>query len=100
MLIKYFIKFNSKDCNEYKFNWYPKIVLKMISLFFLTPLNTKHIIQLVFGKITLVIMVLKCLVSQFINGNQEIIRDGYCEANDHKKKIWMSLKRHLSIKQA
>ena len=38
--------------------------------------------------------IMKCLVSQFINGNQEITLDGYCEANDHKKKkFWMSLKR-------
>ena len=37
---------------------------------------------------------MKCLVSQFINGNQEITLDGYCEANDHKEeKFWMSLKR-------
>ena len=44
--------------------------------------------------------IMKCLVSQFINANQKITLDGYCEANDHKKeKFWMSLKRQ-SFNQA
>ena len=37
---------------------------------------------------------MKCLVSKFINGNQEITLDVYFKANDHKqRKFWMSLKR-------
>ena len=38
---------------------------------------------------------MKCLVSQFINSNQEITLEGYCEANVNRQgKFWMSLKRN------
>ena len=37
--------------------------------------------------------IMNSLVSQFINANQKITLDGYCEPNDHKQgKFWMSLK--------
>ena len=57
--IKYIIIFNlySKDINEYKFNWYPRITVEDDVITFLTPLNTKYIIQLEYGKIILEIMV-------------------------------------------
>ena len=84
-----------KDNNEYKFNWYPRIVVEDDIIVFpdsskYETYNTTGVWEDNFGNYG----IMKCLVSQFINGNQEITLDGYCEANDHKKKkFWMSLKR-------
>ena len=85
----------SKNSNEYKFNWYPRIVVEDDIIVFpdsskYETYNTTGVWEDNFGNYG----IMKCLVSQFINGNQEITLDGYCEANDHKKKkFWMSLKR-------
>ena len=85
----------SKDFNEYKFNWYPRIVVEDDIIVFpdssrYETYNSTGVWEDNFGNYG----IMKCLVSQFINGNQEITLDGYCEANDHKKKkFWMSLKR-------
>ena len=97
LLIKIILVSNlySKDSNEYKFNWYPRIVVEDDIIVF--PDSSKYEIynstgvwEDNFGNYG----IMKCLVSQFINGNQEITLDGYCEANDNKKnKFWMSLKR-------
>ena len=84
-----------KDSNEYQFNWYPRIVVEDDIIVFpdsskYETYNTTGVWEDNFGNYG----IMKCLVSQFINGNQEITLDGYCEANDHKKKkFWMSLKR-------
>ena len=84
-----------KDNNEYKFNWYPRIAVEDDIIVFpdsskYETYNTTGVWEDNFGNYG----IMKCLVSQFINGNQEITLDGYCEANDHKKKkFWMSLKR-------
>ena len=84
-----------KDPNEYKFNWYPRIVVEDDIIVFpdsskYETYNSTGVWEDNFGNYG----TMKCLVSQFINGNQEITLDGYCEANDHKKKkFWMSLKR-------
>ena len=85
----------SKDFNEYKFNWYPNIIVEDDIIVFpdsskYETYNSTGVWEDNFGNYG----IMKCLVSQFINGNQEITLDGYCEANDHKKKkFWMSLKR-------
>ena len=97
LLIKIILVSNlhSKDSNEYKFNWYPRIVVEDDIIIFpdsskYETYNTTGVWEDNFGNYG----IMKCLVSQFINGNQEITLDGYCEANDHKKKkFWMSLKR-------
>ena len=97
LLIKIILVSNlhSKDSNEYKFNWYPRIVVEDDIIVFpdsskYETYNTTGVWEDNFGNYG----IMKCLVSQFINGNQEITLDGYCEANDHKKKkFWMSLKR-------
>ena len=97
LLIKIILVSNlySKDSNEYKFNWYPKIVVEDDIIVFpdsskYETYNSTGVWEDNFGNYG----IMKCLVSQFINGNQEITLDGYCEANDHKKKkFWMSLKR-------
>ena len=85
----------SKDFKEYKFNWYPRIVVEDDIIIFpdsskYETYNSTGVWEDNFGNYG----IMKCLVSQFINGNKEITLDGYCEANDHKKKkFWMSLKR-------
>ena len=97
LLIKIILVSNlhSKDSNEYKFNWYPRIVVEDDIIVFpdsskYETYNTTGVWEDNFGNYG----IMKCLVSQFINDNQEITLDGYCEANDHKKKkFWMSLKR-------
>ena len=97
LLIKIILVSNlySKDSNEYKFNWYPRIVVEDNTIVFpdsskYETYDTTGVWEDNFGNYG----IMKCLVSQFINGNQEITLDGYCEANDHKKKkFWMSLKR-------
>ena len=97
LLIKIILVSNlySKDYNEYKFNWYPRIVVEDDIIVFpdsskYETYNTTGVWEDNFGNYG----IMKCLVSQFINGNQEITLNGYCEANDHKKKkFWMSLKR-------
>ena len=97
LLIKIILVSNlySKDFNEYKFNWYPRIVVEDDIIVFpdsskYETYNSTGVWEDNFGNYG----IMKCLVSQFINGNQEITLDGYCEANDHKKKkFWMSLKR-------
>ena len=89
LLIKIILVSNSysKDSNDYKFHWYPRIVVEDDIIVF--PDSSKYEIynstgvwEDNFGNYG----IMKCLVSQFINGNQEITLDGYCEANDHKKK--------------
>jgi len=97
LLIKIILVSNlySKDFNEYKFNWYPRIIVEDDIIVFpdsskYETYNSTGVWEDNFGNYG----IMKCLVSQFINGNQEITLDGYCEANDHKKKkFWMSLKR-------
>ena len=97
LLIKIILVSNlhSKDSNEYKFNWYPRIVVEDDIIVFpdsskYETYNSTGVWEDNFGNYG----IMKCLVSQFINGNQEITLNGYCEANDHKKKkFWMSLKR-------
>ena len=85
----------SKDFNDYTFNWYPRIIVEDDLIVFpdsskYETYNTTGVWEDNLGNYGL----MKCLVSQFINGNKEITLDGYCEANDHKKgKFWMSLKR-------
>lgn len=83
------------DSIEYKFNWYPRIIIK--DDFINLPDNSRYEIYNTsgvwednFGNYG----IMKCLVSQFINSNQGITLEGYCEGNDHiKEKFWMSLKR-------
>ena len=97
LLIKVILVSNlySKDFNEYKFNWYPRIIVEDDIIVFpdsskYETYNSTGVWEDNFGNYG----IMKCLVSQFINGNQEITLDGYCEANDHKEeKFWMSLKR-------
>ena len=97
LLIKIILVSNlySKNSKEYKFNWYPRIVVEDDIIFFpdsskYETYNSTGVWEDNFGNYG----IMKCLVAQFINGNQEITLDGYCEANDHKKKkFWMSLKR-------
>lgn len=85
----------SKDFNEYKFNWYPRIIVEDDIIVFpdsskYETYNSTGVWEDNLGNYG----IMKCLVSQFINGSQEITLDGYCEANDHKKKkFWMSLRR-------
>ena len=94
---KFIIIFNlySKDITEYKFNWYPRISVEDDVIVFPDSskyeiYNTTGVWEDNYGNYG----IMKCLVSQFINGNQEIALDGYCEANDHRKeKFWISLKR-------
>ena len=98
LLIKIILVSNlySKNPKEYKFNWYPRIVVEDDIIFFpdsskYETYNSTGVWEDNFGNYG----IMKCLVSQFINGNQEITLDGYCEANDHKQgKFWMSLKRN------
>ena len=86
----------SRDFNEYKFNWYPRIVVEDDIIVFpdsskYETYNTTGVWEDNFGNYGM----MKCLVSQFINGNQEITLEGYCEANDNRQgKFWMSLKRN------
>ena len=95
--IKFIFTINlySKDINEYKFNWYPRIIVEDDVIVFpdlskYEIYNTTGVWEDNFGNYGM----MKCLVSQLINGNQEITLDGYCEANDHKQgKFWLSLKR-------
>ena len=97
LLIKIILVSNlySKDSNEYKFNWYPRIIVEDDIIVFpdlskYETYNSTGVWEDNFGNYG----IMKCLVSQFINGSQEITLDGYCEANDHKKKkFWISLKR-------
>ena len=97
LLIKIILVSNlySKDSNEYKFNWYPRIVVEDDIIVFpdsskYETYNSTGVWEDNFGNYG----IMKCLVSQFINDNQEITLDGYCEANDSKKKkFWISLKR-------
>ena len=94
---KFIVIFNlySKDITEYKFNWYPRISVEDDVIVFPDSskyeiYNTTGVWEDNYGNYG----IMKCLVSQFINGNQEIALDGYCEANDHRKeKFWISLKR-------
>ena len=103
LFMKFIMVFNlySKDFNEYKFNWYPRIIVDDDVIVFpdsskYETYNTTGVWEDNFGNYG----IMKCLVSQFINANQKITLDGYCEANDHKKeKFWMSLKRQ-SFNQA
>ena len=97
VFIKFMLILNlySIDSNEYKFNWYPRIIVEDDIIVFpdsskYETYNSTGVWEDNFGNYG----IMKCLVSQFINGNQEITLDGYCEANDHKEeKFWMSLKR-------
>ena len=97
LLMKFIVVLNlySKDLYEYKFNWYPRIIVEDDVIVFpdfskYETYNTTGVWEDNFGNYG----IMKCLVSQFINSNQEITLDGYCEANDHKQgKFWMSLKR-------
>ena len=97
LFMKFIMVFNlySKDFNEYKFNWYPRIIVDDDVIVFpdsskYETYNTTGVWEDNFGNYG----IMKCLVSQFINANQKITLDGYCEANDHKQeKFWMSLKR-------
>ncbi len=97
VFIKFIIIVNlySKDITEYKFNWYPRITVEDDVIIFPDSskyeiYNTTGVWEDNYGNYG----IMKCLVSQFINGNQEITLDGYCEANDHRKeKFWISLKR-------
>ena len=97
ILINFILVLNlySKDFNDYTFNWYPRIIVEDDLIVFpdsskYETYNTTGVWEDNLGNYGL----MKCLVSQFINGNKEITLDGYCEANDHKKgKFWMSLKR-------
>ena len=96
-LMKFIMVLNlySKDFNEYKFNWYPRIIVEDDIIVFpdsskYETYNTTGVWEDNFGNYG----IMKCLVSQFINANKKITLDGYCEANDHKQgKFWMSLKR-------
>ncbi len=98
VFIKFMLILNlfSLDSNEYKFNWYPRIIVEDNVIVFpdsskYETYNTTGVWEDNFGNYG----IMKCLVSQFINSNQEITLDGYCEANDHRKeKFWMSLKRN------
>ena len=98
VFIKFMLILNlfSEDFNEYKFNWYPRIIVEDDIIIFpdsskYETYNTTGVWEDNFGNYGM----MKCLVSQFINNNQEITLEGYCEANDHKKgKFWMSLKRN------
>ena len=98
VLIKFILVLNlyAKDFNEYKFNWYPRIIVEDDVIVFpdsskYETYNTTGVWEDNLGNYGM----MKCLVSQFINGNKEITLDGYCEANDHKqRKFWMSLKRN------
>ena len=97
ILIKFILVQNlySKDFNDYTFNWYPRIIVEDDIIVFpdsskYETYNTTGVWEDNLGNYGL----MKCLVSQFINGNKEITLDGYCEASDHKKrKFWISLKR-------
>ena len=97
ILIKFILVLNlySKDFNDYTFNWYPRIIVEDDKIVFpdsskYETYNTTGVWEDNLGNYGL----MKCLVSQFINGNKEITLDGYCEASDHKKrKFWISLKR-------
>ena len=86
----------SKDFNEYKFNWYPRIIVEDDMIVFpdsskYETYNTTGVWEDSLGNYGM----MKCLVSQFINGNKEITLEGYCEANDNKQgNFWMSLKRN------
>ena len=90
------INLHSKDFNEYKFNWYPRIIVEDDVIVFPDSskyeiYNTTGVWEDNLGNYGM----MKCLVSQFINGNKEITLEGYCEANDHKQgKFWISLKRN------
>ena len=97
ILIKFILVLNlyAKDFNDYTFNWYPRIIVEDDVIVFpdsskYETYNTTGVWEDNLGNYGL----MKCLVSQFINGNKEITLDGYCEASDHKKrKFWISLKR-------
>ena len=97
ILIKFILVLNlySKDFNDYTFNWYPRIIVEDDIIVFpdsskYETYNTTGVWEDNLGNYGL----MKCLVSQFINGNKEITLDGYCEASDHKqRKFWISLKR-------
>ena len=96
-LMKFIMVLNlySKDFYEYKFNWYPRIIVDDDIIVFpdsskYETYNTTGVWEDNFGNYG----IMKCLVSQFINANKKITLDGYCEANDHKQeKFWMSLSR-------
>ena len=96
-LMKFIMVLNlySKDFYEYKFNWYPRIIVDDDIIVFpdsskYETYNTTGVWEDNFGNYG----VMKCLVSQFINANKKITLDKYCESNDHKQgKFWMSLKR-------
>ena len=98
LLIKIILVSNlySKVSNEYKFNWYPRILVQDDIIVF--PDSSKYEIYNTTGVWEDNLGnygIMKCLVSQFINDNQDITLDGYCEARDHnKEKFWMSLKRN------
>ena len=67
---------------EYKFNWYPRIIVEDDVIVFpdfskYETYNTTGVWEDNFGNYG----IMKCLVSQFINSNQEITLDGYCEHN-------------------
>ena len=97
LLMKFIMVLNlySKDFYEYKFNWYPRIIVEDDVIIFpdsskFETYNTTGVWEDNFGNYG----IMKCLVSQFINAYQKITLNGYCEANDHKKgKFWMFLKR-------
>ena len=85
----------SKDFHEYKFNWYPRIIVEDDVIVFpdsskFETYNTTGVWEDNFGNYG----IMKCLVSQFINAKKKATLDGYNEANDHKQgKFQMSLKR-------
>ena len=84
------------DFNAYKFNWYPRIIIEDDVINF--PDSSKYEIYNTTGVWEDNLGnygIMKCLVSQFINDNQDITLDGYCEARDqNQEKFWMSLKRN------
>ena len=96
-LMKFIMVLNlySKDFYEYKFNWYPRIIVDDDIIVFpdsskYETYNTTGVWEDNFGNYG----IMKCLVSQFINANKKITLDKYCESNDHKQgNFWMSLKR-------
>ena len=98
VVIKFILVINlySKDFNDYKFNWYPRIIVEDDVIVFpdsskYETYNTTGVWEDNLGNYGM----MKCLVSQFINSNKEITLEGYCEANDHKQgKFWISLKRN------
>ena len=82
---------------EYKFNWYPNIkVLNEDKIKFpnsskFEVYNTTGVWEDNIGNYG----IMKCVISQFIRENKEIILDGYCEARDYNREMfWIKLERN------